>query len=390
MAIDRSTVALALRLGTGQTILWGSTYYLPAILAAPIAATCGVEPWHVHLAFSGALVVSAAAGPAAGAWIDRAGGGPALVAASGLAALGLALLAGADGPLRLTAAWAVLGLAMGCGLYDAAFAAAVRLRGPEARAVITGITLVAGFASTVAWPLTAWWSALWGWSGACWAWIAVHLLVAVPLHLGLPAPGPKTVLEPDGDPAAAAPPPPRAAAALLATVFAATWFITTAMAAHLPALLAAGGVAPALAVACAALVGPSQVAARIGEAALLRRCHPLTAARWAAWGHPAGALAFAAAGWPAAFAILHGAGNGIMTIAKGTLPLVVFGPAGYGSRQGWLMVPARLAQAAAPVAFAAALAAWGLGALWLTAASAALSLAALAVLARRCRVDRRD
>ncbi len=382
--MDRSTVALALRLGTGQTILWGSTYYLPAILAAPIAASCGVEPLHVHLAFSGALVVSAAVGPAAGAWIDRSGGGPALVAASGLAALGLALLAGADGPVRLTVAWVVLGLAMGSGLYDAAFAAAVRLRGPGARAVITGITLVAGFASTVAWPLTAWWAAMWDWSGACWAWIAVHLLVAVPLHLGLPKPGPRVVVDPDA-PTDPLPPPPRAAAALLATVFAATWFITTAMAAHLPALLAAGGVAPALAVACAALVGPSQVAARIGEAALLRRCHPLTAARWAAWGHPAGAAAFAVAGWPAAFAILHGAGNGIMTIAKGTLPLAVFGPAGYGARQGWLMVPARLAQAAAPVAFAAALAAWGLGALWLTAASAAVSVVALAVVARGIR-----
>ncbi|MFN7000413.1 MAG: MmgE/PrpD family protein, partial [Elioraea tepidiphila] len=81
---------------------------------------------------------------------------------------------------------------------------------------------------------------------------------------------------------------------------------------------------------------------------------------------PAGAALLGAGGvgWAAPFALLHGAGNGIMTIAKGTLPLVLFGPAGYGQRQGWLALPARLAQAAAPVAFALLLAGFGSGALW--------------------------
>jgi hypothetical protein len=59
------------------------------------------------------------------------------------------------------------------------------------------------------------------------------------------------------------------------------------------------------------------------------------------------------------FALLHGAGNGIMTIAKGTLPLVLFGPAGYGARQGWMMMPARVSQALAPVLFGLALQRWG-------------------------------
>src|SRR3546814_4861197 len=68
-----------------------------------------------------------------------------------------------------------------------------------------------------------------------------------------------------------------------------------------------------------------------------------------------------------AFVLLHGAGNGIMTIAKGTLPLVLFGPQGYGARQGVLMVPARVAQALAPWLFGICLDRWGAGALWVSA-----------------------
>jgi hypothetical protein len=80
------------------------------------------------------------------------------------------------------------------------------------------------------------------------------------------------------------------------------------------------------------------------------------------------------------FAVLHGAGNGILTIAKGTLPLVLFGPVGYGARQGWLMVPARIAQALAPFVFGLALDRWGAGALWLSGAIGVAAFGALLVL----------
>jgi hypothetical protein len=140
---------------------------------------------------------------------------------------------------------------------------------------------------------------------------------------------------------------------LLAFVFAATWFVTGAMAAHLPAMLQQAGAAPALAIAAAALIGPAQVGARLLEFGLLRRFHPLVSARLATLGHPVGVAVLAVFGAPAAmgFTLLHGAGNGILTIVKGTLPLAVFGPAGYGARQGWLSAPARLLQATAPVLF---------------------------------------
>jgi hypothetical protein len=112
----------------------------------------------------------------------------------------------------------------------------------------------------------------------------------------------------------------------------------------------------------------------------LRRLHPVFAARAAALGHPLGVVCWMLLGPVAGplFALLHGAGNGIMTIAKGTLPLVYFGPMGYGRRQGLIMLPSRLAQAFAPLVFGACLERWGEGALWI---SGALGLSAFACLA---------
>lgn len=127
---------------------------------------------------------------------------------------------------------------------------------------------------------------------------------------------------------AARPGPQGLATALLAFVFAATWFISTAMATHLPRMLQATGATLAAAVAVGALIGPAQVAGRLLEFGLLRHVHPLLSARLAALTHPAGVAVLLAAGPALAplFAILHGAGNGILTIAKGTLPLALFGP----------------------------------------------------------------
>ena len=141
-------------LGTTQTLAWASSYYLPAMLAAPMARELGVSVPMVFAAFSAALIVSAVLGPCAGRAIDRFGGRPVLAGTNLIFALGLASLAAADGPVSLFAAWIVLGVGMGSGLYEAAFAALVRLYGRSSRDAITGITLLAGFASTVGWPLS--------------------------------------------------------------------------------------------------------------------------------------------------------------------------------------------------------------------------------------------
>jgi len=380
-------------LGTAQTLAWASSYYLPAVLAVPMARDLGLSTPTVYAAFSGALGASALIGPWAGRMIDRHSGRVVLIGTSLLFSLGLILLGLAQGLWTMVAAWLVIGVAMGAGLYDAAFSSLVRLYGSNARGAITGITLLAGFASTVGWPMSAWMEAVSGWRGACFGWAAMHLLIGLPLNAWLPkAPAGATAEEPAAGDAPAtvsspAPAPDRQGwtIGLVAFVFAAAWFISTAMATHLPRILEASGASLAAAVGIGALIGPAQVAGRLLEFGFLRRVHPLLSARLAALTHPLGVAVLLMAG-PAmapAFAILHGLGNGILTIAKGTLPLALFGTQGYGARQGWLMMPSRVAQALSPFIFGLALDAWGANALWLSGAIGVAAFGALVLLRAR-------
>jgi len=372
-------------LGTTQTLAWGSSYYLPAILARPIAAGLGLSQATVFGVFSGSLLLAAVLGPAVGRAIDKNGGRGVLVLSNLVLAAGLVVLASAQGVVGLAIAWALLGVGMALGLYDSAFATLTGLYGRAARGPITGITLIAGFASTIGWPLSAALDASVGWRGACLTWAAINLLIGLPLNrLLIPrAPPPEHMTEP----AIEAAPAPRGAMPILAFVFAATWFVTGAMAAHLPRLLEIAGASATGAIAAASLVGPAQVAARLVEFGALRRVHPLISARIAAALHPLGAGILLVFGAPAVmvFAVCHGAGNGLLTIAKGTLPLVIFGPAGYGRRTGILAAPARAAQAASPLVFGLLIDRLGVDAL---AVSSGISIAALlALLALRARTS---
>ena len=373
--VRRAVVVAAL--GIAQTLAWGSSYYLPAILAGPIADGLGVSRVMVFGVFSGSLLLSAVLGPAVGRAIDNRGGRDVRALSNLVLAAGLVFLALAQGIVGLAVSWTVLGVGMALGLYDPAFATLSALYGRAARGPITGITLIAGFASTVAWPLSAFLDASVGWRGACLIWAALHLLVGLPLNRFLipRAPPPARMVETQASSA----PTPRGAMPILAFVFAATWFVTGAMAAHLPRLLEIAGASSTAAIAAAALVGPAQVGARLVEFGALRRVHPLVSARIATFLHPIGALALAAFGPAAitAFALFHGAGNGMLTIAKGTLPLAMFGPVGYGLRSGVLAAPARAAQAAAPLIFGILMEHLGVGVLGI---SAGISLAALLAL----------
>jgi MFS family permease len=386
MAIDpRNRTSLVVALGGAQTLAWGSTYYLPAILAQPMGRDLGLTSGWVFAAFSTALLVSALLGPPAGHRIDRHGGRGVLATSSIVFAAGLAALGLATGPVGLFAAWLLVGVGMGIGLYDAAFTTLTGIYGREARTSITGITLIAGFASTICWPISAVLEAELGWRATCFAWAAAHLLIGLPVNRLLIPFGVQPAAPPAG-PAGAAAPAEHAllgrSMLLLAFVFAATWFTSTAMGAHLPNLLMEAGASTATAIAAAGLVGPAQVAARVAEFSLLRRHHPLLSARIAVAAHPIGGAILLLAGGPVAylFTLLHGAGNGVLTIAKGTLPLALFGPSGYGLRQGWLGGPARIGQAAAPVLFALMMEWWGVYALGFTMALGVAGLLALLAL----------
>lgn len=334
-----------------------------------MAAELGIGTAWIFTAFSAGLLLSAFLGPAAGRQIDVRGGRRVLPVSNLVIATGLVFLGFSSGLLSLFAAWLVLGIGMSGGLYEAAFATLAGIYGRDARRAITGITLIAGFASTVCWPLSAWMDVTIGWRATCFVWAAAHVLFALPINLLLP-PGKRH--EPVVAAAEEEASPKRRVLMMagLSFVFAAAWFGSTAMAAHLPRVLQEAGATLAVAVAASALVGPAQVAARVLEFWLMRHVHPIVSARIASLAHPVAATGLIAVGAPAAtpFAVVHGAGNGVMTIAIGTLPLALFGPAGYGLRQGLLMAPARLLSASSPFVFDLLLSRYGTYALTVTGA----------------------
>lgn len=348
---SRYRLGVVLALGTTQTLAWASSYYLPAILADPIARDLGISPTWFFAAFSASLVLSGLLGPRVGRQIDSVGGRQVLCASNVVLAGGLALLGASTSIWMMSAAWVLLGIGMGLGLYDAAFGALGRIYGDSARGAITGITLLAGFASTVGWPLSAFGLEAFGWRWTCFAWAAAHLVIGLPLNLLLPRTERLTRSDlPLAKPHIAI----DRTMVLLSFAFAAAWTVTSAMAAHLPRIVETFGATPAQAVFAGMMIGPAQVAARLLEAGALSRFHPLLSTRLACIAHPVGALVLGLTGGGAAwvFALLHGAGNGILTIARGTLPLSIFGPENYAYRLGLLGAPSRICQALAPLGFA--------------------------------------
>ena len=375
MAQDRRYAVIA-ALGTAQTLAWASSYYLPAILADPISRDLGTSSNWFFAAFSASLVISGVLGPWIGRHIDHVGGRPVLCASNIVLAAGLALLGASSSIGTMAAAWLFLGVGMGLGLYDAAFGALGRIYGKDAGGPITGITLIAGFASTVGWPLSLLGLQTIGWRETCYAWAVAHLVIGLPLNLLLPRV--ERTVTADG-PSVKPHIPVDRTMILLSFAFAAAWTVTSAMAAHLPRIVEVFGATPAQAVFAGMMIGPAQVGARVFQASVLSRFHPVVATRLACITHPIGACAIGifGGGAAAAFALLHGAGNGILTIARGTLPLAIFGPENYAYRLGLIGAPSRICQALAPLAFGLLIAPMGRG---IVAVSAFMCLAALVAL----------
>ncbi|SFJ42846.1 MFS transporter [Bradyrhizobium sp. cf659] len=378
------SLAVVIGLGTTQTIAWASSYYLPAVLAAPIARDLDLAPTYVFAALSGALVISGLLGPRVGHAIDGFGGRSLLAISNAVFAAGLLLLSAAHGAALLIAGWMVLGIGMGMGLYEAAFATLARIYGTGARKAITGITLIAGFASTVGWPLTTWLDAEYGWRAACQIWALIHVCLALPLNLSLPrAAPPDQVSRPEAGASSQSERQSETfAMGVLAYMFAAASFVSSGVSAILPSMLVAFGATPAQALLAGTLVGPAQVGARLLEAGWLGRFHPLLSARLATLMNPIGVVALIAGGsfFAPVYAVLYGAGNGIITIARGTLPLVLFGPVGFGKRVGMISLPSRLTGAAAPLALGLMVEHIGRGALWISALASVSAFSALLLL----------
>ena len=374
--LDRRIVITAL--GIAQILAWGTSFYFPAVFAGPIVADTG---WSLGLVVGGTsvgLLVAGLISPQVGRVIDQHGGRPVLQASSLFYAAGLTGIGLAPSLPVYLAAWVLLGIGMGTGLYDAVFAALGRMYGSAARGPITNLTLFGGFASTVCWPLSAFMIEHIGWRGACFAYAALHLAVTMPLQMAVirraPKPAAATAAPADVVQSSA---PVRIAHetlifALLALVLSLAAGIGSIVVVHLLIFLQARGVDFAVAVSLGTLFGPAQVGARVVERLFGDRYHPI----WTMIGScslMAVGLLLLVGRFPILVLVilLYGAGYGISWIGRGTLPLALFGAVRFPRLMGKLAFPSLIVQALAPSA----------GALLIEASGADATIGVLTVLA---------
>jgi MFS family permease len=347
-------------LGVTEILAWGTLFYPPVLTVPLIAHERG---WSMSFAMGGfslALLTAGLVSPRVGRLIDRYGGHRVMPVGSLLAALGLVLIVYADHAAAYLAVWMLLGVATAATLYDPAFATLGRIFGGAARRPITVLTLAGGFASTVSWPVTHLLLEAVGWRGTYLVYAAVLAVVAAPLHAFAlarsradaatvrpeqSAQAPSVVLPPSGWPFL-----------LVAAAFAAYAFVPSGLSAHLLAIFGRAGIDAATVVAIGALFGPAQVAARICELMFAHGVHPLHIARFAVAMLLAAFALLALIGISVAaaacFAVMFGMANGLLTIARGAVPLALFGPAGYGHLVGRIGGPYLVMQAIAPLVLA--------------------------------------
>ena len=363
-------------LGITQIISWGTIFYTPVLIVPLIAHDRG---WTISFAmggFSVGLLTAGLVSPYVGRSIDAVGGHVVMTIGSLIGALGLFLIVQASNWIAYLAVWMVLGMAMAANLYDSAFATLGRIFGAGARRPITALTLAGGFASTVSWPATHFLLESAGWRGTYLVYAALLAFVSAPLHaLALPRHRVEAQDGPQGEVKAPAKvlPPYGLPFMLVAAAFGSYAFVPSGLSAHLLAIFGRSGIDAGTVVWIGALFGPAQVGARLIEFSFGRDLHPLWVARFAL-----GVLlcAFAmllllgiSVPLAAAFALMFGGANGLITITRGAVPLALFGPSGYGRVVGRLAAPFLLTQAAAPLVMAFVVQA--------VSDSAALALAAL-------------
>lgn len=345
-------------LGVGQITCWGALYYSFPLLAEPIAREFGLSKPEIYATATAGLAVAGVAAYPLGAAIDRGHGRTVMVGGAVLGAALLFALSLVEAAWGLFPLFAGIGLAQAMTMYEPAFAVVARRFGAEARAGITTLTLWGGFASTIFVPLIQLLIDFGGWRGALPALAGLTLLcAALPYAL---------TITPDRQ-AAKSQPAAQAAVGLgwalrrpvfwgLAAAFTLYYGVFSALSFHLYPLLLERGFDAVMVVAAIALIGPAQVAGRLiiwafADRQPVRAIGAITVA-----GLPAAVLLLwlAPPGFAplAAFAVLYGAANGVMTIVRGLAVPEMLTNQAYGAINGALAAPSILAKAAAPLAAA--------------------------------------
>src|SRR5215831_3987462 len=361
--IDPMVVAVN-ALGITQITAWGTSYYCLGVLAKPIVAETGWPMTTVFLGFSVALLVMGLISTTVGGLIDRFGARAVMAVGTIIVTAGLVALAQVNDPTGYLAVWAIIGVGMRCCLYDAAFAALVQVTPTRGRTAISYVTLYGAYASTVFWVIGHYLNEAFGWRGTLIIFAAINLVVCLPLNwIGLARREPP-------EPTGVAPVAPTASPdgpqlegrkrllgiGLFAIIMSLNGFVFGVISLQLVPLLEAAGLAGAIAVWVASLKGHGQFAGRLVEISFGRNLKAMTIARIAIAVVPASLVVlFFARGevWQlAAFTLLLGASQGVITIVRGAVPLALFGAQGYGTVLGLIATPILLVNAFSPTIFA--------------------------------------
>jgi len=348
---------LSLVLGCTQTLAWATTFYMPTVLAAPVARETGISTTTLLGGFSWSLLLAGLASPSVGRWIEHHGGRNVLMLSSLVLALGLVVMAVFPSLPGWYVGWTIAGVGMALGLYDAAFATIGRLLGTESRPTIVGVTLIAGLASTLGWPMGVALVDYCGWRSTLFIYAAINVLINLPaVWIAVPSEIPPH------------PPPPPAPTGgaggigwtliMLSVFFSVRAALSAVFTVHVLALFQGIGLSAVAAVSVASLMGPSQVFGRILEWGFKRWLDPLAASHVGALLLPVGVLTLLLGAPAPMFIVLYGMSNGILTISRGVLPMYLFGAHGYATRLGLLALPQLLCQALAPTLVAPLVIGW--------------------------------
>lgn len=345
-----------------RIIGWGSTYYAPAVLAPALSRDLGLGSSTIFGGVTLLLLTGAALAPAVGRELDRSGTRNALCLGTIICALGLAFIAFAQGPASYLASWVVIGIGHALMLANVGSVTVAQILGSQARRAIGLMMLVTGLAPSLFWPLTSLLLEAQGWRATLLIFAGLHLVVSLPIHALVPRGrvGPQAAAQADVDLAGQHGRLPQAVRRkgfwLLALAFSASGLVSWGLPLNLIGLFRQSGLTEAEAVWIATLGGPATLAARTIDAMLGEK---LPVEKVALVGLMVGPLlCFGLTFLPltvaigAVFVVFFNAALGVIAVARATLPLSLFGRAGFATMMGKLTVPQNLAFAAAPLLFA--------------------------------------
>lgn len=363
--LNRRSTPVALALGTTTTISYGTLYYAFGVLADEMAADTGLSVTTVFGLFSISMLAAAIMAPFTGRALDRFAPAMIMVAGSLGSSAFLALMSLVPGPIAFAVFLFLAQISSTAVLYEAAFTVATAYVPDYSRRTITIITLIAGFASTIFWPLTLWLINTMDWRGIFLIYAGLHMVICLPIHFWL-ARGKRADGSGGVDTSEQSNPPKpgritgggprREAFFLMLIIFAAIGFTIASVHLHLIAILDAIGLA-AHAALIGALIGPAQVAGRLAEFLSGGRLPALRLMVFTC-ATLAGGLVLLIVGpstliMASLAMMIYGVGQGLSSILRGVLPLEVLGTREFGSLLGKISSAALVMMAVAPVATAA-------------------------------------